>query len=144
MHLQAKYAKLRKIKKKLEALKNPPKPEEKPQLVSSSKAQSAAAAAAALQRAPSLPNASSSSSAAPLVAKDAKEVAKKLIRSGTLSQIQKNIQEKGDKSGDKSSGFKKRTTGELITGCNVMASLSQDSSLWSSIWSLLGLPGLTI
>lgn len=78
--LQAKYAKLRKKKKQLQALKAP-KPSETEKVTHLSKGK--------------IPE-----------AKDSKEVAKKLSRSGALIALQKSVAER-ERNNDKSKGFKR-------------------------------------
>ena len=85
--LQTKYAKLRKKKKQLTAAKNPTKPDQDKVAKSSN----------------SVPE-----------AKDAKEVAKKLIRSGQIHAIQKAVEKERS---EKSKGFK-RSQGEIFLSCH--------------------------
>lgn len=111
--LQNKYAKLKKMRKKLAALKNPDKSDlGKPGDVKSASSSSAGGGLGSKK-------VGSSSSAVP-EAKDAKEVARKLIRTGAIAAIQKSVEK--DRAAEKKAGFKRSQGLERkLTGMDAVA-----------------------
>ncbi len=137
--LQNKYVKLKKTKKKLAALKASGGSGGQGKPGGDSDLKLAASGSSSGSRASVMAKKGSSSSSLVPEAKDAKEVAKKLIRTGTIAAIQKSVEK--DRSAERFRGFK-RSQGmkaeQVCCGPFLDYILISSSKVWSGssqVWT---------